>query len=60
MKTVLAGVEVLWRLGGMVAEGEEQPVRVPVEVGVDNRAFGQLAREEDLLAWNALPVLEND
>ena len=44
----------------MVAEREDDPVRVPVEVGVEHRAGGQLALQQDGLARHALPVLEHD
>ena len=39
MEAVLAGIEAFRRLCGVVAEGEEEAVGVPVEVRVDHRAF---------------------
>ena len=56
----LQRLRVRGRLRRVVAEREDDAVRVPVEVGVEHRAGGQLALQEHGLARNALPVLEHD
>ena len=48
------------RLRRVVAEGEEDAVRVPVEVGVDHRARRELVAEQGGLLRRGLPVLEHD